>query len=220
MSKPSGMKRRDVLKSLPLVAAIPAAALGAEGKKVEYDRERMIERYPEFKDARSRKVVFVAHCILNQNARINSCAYTPGAIPKVGVELMERGIGIVQMACPELSALGLGRGGPVEIYDQLSTPVARRFLRALSADIVYQVKQYQKQGFRVLGVLGIDGSPSCGVDLTWYGDEHAGRGAYMEELIIALKDAGLDIPVLGIQDAHPDKAVEIIRQWDADSTKK
>ncbi|MCE5270742.1 hypothetical protein LLH00_05605 [bacterium] len=210
------IKRRDMLKGLPLAAALPAAALGAqEDKRVEYDSERMIEQHPEFKDARSRKVIFVAHCILNQNARIRKCAYTPSAIPKVPAELIERGIGIVQMACPELGALGLGRGGPVEIYDQLSTPIGRRYLRTLASDIVYQVRQYRKQGYRVLGVLGLDGSPSCGVDLTWYGDEHAGRGAYMEELIIALKEAGLDIPVLGIQDAAPDKALEIIRKWDS-----
>jgi len=216
MSGSHRIKRRDMLKGLPLAAALPSVALGTqEVKTVKYDSERMIEQHPDFQDARSRKVVFVAHCILNQNSRIRRCAYTPSAIPKVPDELIGRGIGIVQMACPELGALGLGRGGPVEIYDQLSTPIGRRYLRTLAADIVYQVKQYQKQGFRVLGVLGLDGSPSCGVDLTWYGDEHAGRGAYMEELIAALKEAGLEIPVLGIQDAAPDKAIEIIRRWDS-----
>jgi len=176
----------------------------------------MIERYPPFDDARSKKVMFVAHCILNQNARINTCAYTPAAIPKIPQCLLQRNIGIIQMPCPELGCLGLGRGGPVEIYDQLSTPGGRRYLRSIAQDVVYQVRQYRKQGFRVLGVLGIDGSPSCGVDLTYYKGEKPGKGAFMEELTAAFTAAGLDVPVRGVMDAKPDEAEALIAELDHD----
>lgn len=36
-----------------------------------------------FTDRRSKKVILVAHCIINQNAKINACAYYPGIIREV-----------------------------------------------------------------------------------------------------------------------------------------
>jgi predicted secreted protein len=213
-------KRRDIFIGLSGLSTLLAGSLAKrlladEPEKSKFG-ERMIERYPDFNDARSKKVMFVAQCILNQNARINSCAYTPAAIPKIPECLFRRNIGIIQMPCPELGILGLGRGGKVEIYDQLSTPGARRQLGNMAMDIVYQARQYQKQGFRVLGVLGIDGSPSCGVDLTFYEKEKPGRGAYIEELSEALDKAGLKIPVKGVMDAKPDEAEMLIASLDSE----
>ena len=220
MSSNDQYDRRKFVQCFAGIPAILTAACSGGLSATEFVKnshgERMIERYPDFEDKRSKKVMFVAHCILNQNARINSCGYTPAAIPKIAGCLIERGIGISQMPCPELGCLGLGRGGAEEIYDQLSTPGARRYLKTLAASVVYQAQQYRKQGFRVLGVLGIDGSPSCGVDLTWYEGEGPGTGAYMEELREALKKANLaDIPVKGVQDALPDEAVALIEKLDS-----
>ena len=218
MSDNSSFGRRNFVRRLAGIPAAAAALCAGKLSAAEFIKnrfgERMIERYPDFADARSKKVIFVAHCILNQNARINTCGYTPAAIPKITECLQKRGIGIIQMPCPELGCLGLGRGGPEEIYDQLSTPGARRFLRGLAESVIYQCHQYKKQGFRVLGVLGIDGSPSCGVDLTYYEGERPGTGAYMEELQGMLKEAGIDIPVKGVQDAKPDEAVALIAELD------
>lgn len=219
MKKQGSCSRRDLLKGVSLLTPALLAAGAGKAAGFEYVKnrhgERMIERYPDFKDARSRKVVFLAHCILNQNARINSCAYTPATIPNIAEELVRRGIGMAQMPCPELGCLGLGRGGPVEIYDQLSTPGARRKLREYAHDTAYQIKQYRKHGFRVLGVLGIDGSPSCGVELTYYKGEGPGTGAYIEELLETMKKEGLsDIPVKGVQDAGVEAALKLIGEWD------
>jgi len=218
MSGKSRYSRRGFIRVLSGLSALAAGfssrcLFAADFVKNRFG-ERMIERYPPFDDARSRKVIFVAHCIMNQNARINTCAYTPAAIPKIPECLLRRNTGIIQMPCPELACLGLGRGGPEEIYDQLSTPGARRYLKGMARDIVYQAKQYRKQGFRVLGVLGIDGSPSCGVDITYYGGEKPGKGAFMEELTQALADNGLDFPVRGVVDAKADQAETLIAELD------
>jgi len=172
----------------------------------------MIERYPPFNDGRSKKVIFVAHCIINQNARCNASAETPSAIPKIPECLLKRHIGIIQLPCPELGCLGLGREGL--IYDQLSTPGNRRYLKFIAQDVVYQTRQYMKQGFKVLGVLGINCSPSCGVDCHAYEGEKPGSGALIEELTEILKKAGLEIPVIGVMDAEPDKAVAAIEKLD------
>ena len=44
--------------------------------------------------------------------------------------------------------------------------------------------------------------------------ERPGTGAFMEELKASLKNEGLDIPVKGIKDAEPDKAVTLIKELD------
>ena len=82
MPSENDCNRREMLKRMsmaaPLVLGAGVGRMGEKGSVKNRHGERMVERYPEFKDARSKKVMFVAHCILNQNARINKCGYTPG----------------------------------------------------------------------------------------------------------------------------------------------
>ena len=63
-----------------------------------------------FTDGRSKKVVFIAHCILNQNSISDGTAVFPAAFKEVIKILLDADIGIVQMPCPELCCLGLNRG--------------------------------------------------------------------------------------------------------------
>ena len=62
-----------------------------------------------FTDRRSKKIILVAQCILNQNAKIDGCAHYPGAIEGVAEVLIRSGCGIVQLPCPEVMHLGLDR---------------------------------------------------------------------------------------------------------------
>ena len=66
-----------------------------------------------FEDMRSKKVVLVLHCLLNQNARIDTCAYFPGAMGEAAEATVVSGIGVLQMPCPELQCLGLARRGDI-----------------------------------------------------------------------------------------------------------
>ena len=65
------------------------------------------EKMQMFADGRSRKVVFLAHCLLNQNAI--SDVY-PAAFRELVQFFLEHQVGIVQLPCPELCCLGLDRG--------------------------------------------------------------------------------------------------------------
>jgi len=60
-----------------------------------------------FTDGRSKKVVFIAHCILNQNSISDGTAVFPAAFKEVIKKFLDADIGIVQMPCPELCCLGL-----------------------------------------------------------------------------------------------------------------
>ena len=57
-------------------------------------------------DKRSGQVVFVSHCLLNQNVRYLGGASCPGAVDEVVAGLQRAGVGIVQMACPEQRSWG------------------------------------------------------------------------------------------------------------------
>lgn len=97
-----------------------------------------------------------------------------------------------------------------EIYDQLSVPEGRTRLRGIAENIVYQIKEYQKYGFSVLGILGIGGSPTCGVEITYYKQLTAGKGAFMEELSKALEANDLHVPIRGISDLCLDQRLAIM----------
>ena len=60
-----------------------------------------------FNDGRSKRVVFVAHCFLNQNSISDGTAVYPAAFKDLVVFFLNADIGIVQMPCPELCCLGL-----------------------------------------------------------------------------------------------------------------
>lgn len=172
------------------------------------------DKRPEFNDGRSKKIIFLANCILNQNARINKSACSPSSIVPVVNELMKREIGIIQMPCPETEILGLSRGAGREIYDELSDAGPRKSLKKYAGDVFKLVREYQEHYFKVLGILGIDGSPGCGVKLFYHGGEKEGTGAFMEELIPLMAACNPPIPVLGIKDRETDKAISLIEQLD------
>jgi predicted secreted protein len=50
---------------------------------------------------RSGRVVFVSHCLLNQNSRYLGGAVCPGVVADAVQPYLSDGVGIVQMPCPE-----------------------------------------------------------------------------------------------------------------------
>ena len=166
----------------------------------------------DFGDCRSMKVVFVPHCALNQNSRLAKCAEVPASVTGLLHGLMEREIGVVQLPCPELIVIGLDREH-VQIRSALDSRPARRWLRRLARQVTYQIDQYRKCGVRVLGVLGKNGSPACGVEMTWKAEYGPGSGSFIEELQAELSDRGLDVPVVGMVDTEPDAALAVVDKW-------
>jgi predicted secreted protein len=132
-------------------------------------------------DARGGRVVFLSHCLLNQNVRYLGGAGRAGAVDEVVNHYLARGIGICQLPCPEQHAWGgvlkrrmlvaYGAGGT------LKAPVVRLLLRPfiwytrhvyarLARIVARDIVDYQRSGIDVTGLIGIGGSPSCGVRTT------------------------------------------------------
>ena len=68
-----------------------------------------------------------------------------------------------------------------------------------------------------MGILGINGSPTCGVNITYYKGLKSGNGAFIEELINTLEANGLQVPIKGISDDSPVRNLAIIDLLAGDS---
>lgn len=137
---------------------------------------------------RGKRVLLVAHCVLNQNAVVPPLARAPGALVPAIEPALEAGIGLFQLPCPEMAFGGLSRASMTrEEYDTLEY---RRLCARLARRVVDDLEPLLADGCRVVGVLGIGGSPSCSVE--------ASHGILMEELFKL--DQLRPAPRLGIPD--------------------
>lgn len=174
-----------------------------------------------FTDKRSKRVIFVAHCILNQNAISDGTANYPGSHVDIIRTLLDAQVGIIQMPCPELCCLGLDRGNiwgaesPVvventRIRKEIQRPDAVSLLDRLVEQVISQIIEYHKHGFKILGIVGINRSPSCGVDTTSNDNkEIGGAGVFVTRIKSALATCNLSIPVIGIKSDN--ESIERVR---------
>lgn len=174
-----------------------------------------------FTDGRSKRVVFMAHCLLNQNAISDGTAVFPAAFRNVIDAYLDSDVGIVQLPCPELCCLGLDRGNvhgaesPVteentRIRRAMETENISRQLSALADYVMKQITEYHRHGFEIVAIIGANRSPNCGVETTSDDDrEVEGKGLFMEELHRKLEAQKIDIPMFGIKasDDIPKKLV-------------
>ncbi len=190
-------------------------------------------------DQRGKEVVFVSHCLLNMNTRYLGGAFRKGSVTEVIEDMMARGVGIIQMKCPEQVAWG----GVLKKYLWIAVDSRRTIIyfmkplllwiflvytrsvyKRLARETVSMIHDYIKSGYQVLGVIGVDGSPTCGVTTTldmkeafdYFADLNIeqiersnfntelyakcamkGKGIYLEELRKKLKSKKIDLPFYG-----------------------
>lgn len=159
-------------------------------------------------DKRSRKVAVVAHCLLNQNAKVNGFAFFPAMIKPLIDILHKNNFGVIQLPCPETTFSGTRRWWYVR--EQYDTPGYRAHCRRILDPIISQIVEYQKEGHEVV-IIGLDGSPSCGVRCSgssknWGGppkipDEQMTDypltkkpGVFIEELTSMIKESEIKMP--------------------------
>ncbi|GAA4750933.1 2-thiouracil desulfurase family protein [Actinomycetospora chibensis] len=129
-------------------------------------------------DARGRRVVFLSHCLLNENTRYLGGAARPGCVREIVDACAEAGLGMVQLPCPEEQAWGgVHKRRLLRLYGSarwLPRPLRRAALpvllaytrwvyKRLARDAVRQIADYRRTGHEVVALVGVDGSPSCGV---------------------------------------------------------
>ena len=119
-----------------------------------------------------RTVCYLAHCLLNANAKVDEGARCAGVSAPVLGLLREHGATIRQMPCPELAFGGTRRFWAVR--EQYDTPAFRAHCRTLAEPVAEQIRADLGAGARVV-IIGIDGSPSMGVELTASAADWGGR---------------------------------------------
>jgi len=137
------------------------------------------------------EITVAAHCLLNPLTRVRGLAPLP---------FQPEGP-TVQLPCPEALYLGIARWAVTR--NQLDVPQFRRFCCTLIEHYADILQMLASQGAR-LRIVGVTGSPSCGVATTSSGYtggrvrecEHArvaGRGVFMEEMLAELERRGVQV---------------------------
>lgn len=135
---------------------------------------------------RSKKVVLVSHCLLNQNARAQKVAKCSGAVKEFLRYCLKNNYGIVPIACPQLQFEPLIRKAATkEHYDNKKV---RAICQKIGREVIKTIKMYKKSDYQVAGIFGIEGSPTCGAIKTHILDNSdqsqsvKGSGIFFEEL--------------------------------------
>lgn len=153
-----------------------------------------------FEDSRSRLVVFVSHCILNNNTKAMGLVAPESSrrCLRFLEELLMHGIGVVQMPCPELF-FGLPRAPATKM--EYNTPEFREHCNKIAVDVAKSIANFTSAGVRVLAVVGVEGSPSCGVRWTHAarGEQASkGRGIFFESLERKLIEMDINVKLVGL----------------------
>lgn len=181
------------------------------------------------------KILFVAHCILNTAAKVvmyeaEDMAAEEALRRRFVHAATDAGIQLVQMPCPEFTLYGARRWGHTS--EQFDNPFFHAHCRELLQPLMPELEEYlaNPERFEVLGFLGVDGSPSCGVKYTCtgpWGGNLSGRGDLPGVIAQAsLKDGpgvlfrllgqmlaekGLALPLEGLFAPEPERAMGLAR---------
>ncbi len=155
---------------------------------------------------RSRRVVFLIECLLNQNARDPGAAESPAITRSVIDLLADKHVGLVQIPCPEIACLGFARqrAPRQSIREALGAPGPTACCARLAAATADRVQCYLEQKYDVLAVLGgNEQSPGCAVHEAAddSGDLADCSGVFIKALAAELARRGLRIPFHGMRDA-------------------
>lgn len=146
---------------------------------------------------RSRKIVFVSHCILNQNAKAAGREKSTGSIKELVEILTQSGVGIVQLPCPQIDFNG-GLGRKPKNKNSYDTKEYRTCCRKLSKDILLQIEKYLRADYSVLGIIGVEFTPTCAVHQLENGTRSTpGKGIFIEELEDEMRKKNFQVPIIG-----------------------
>ena len=125
------------------------------------------------------RILLISHCFLNDAAKLrnqNAASISKERDLKRAFikQMLSQDVELIQLPCPEFLIYGSNRWRHVS--NQFNTPHFREESRKMLTPFIMQLEEYcaYPDRYEVLGILGIDGSPSCGVNYTcegeWGGD--------------------------------------------------
>ncbi len=172
-----------------------------------------------------KRILLMSHCLLNTASKVKSeernLEYEYALRSRLIEACMKEDINFIQLPCPELMLFGTKRWGHVK--EQFETPHYQRQARLMLEGIVDQLELYNREPefYELLGVVAIEGSPSCGLHLTcrgnWMGEMpkraedylavkntiYAAQepGVFMALFAQMLQERGLNLPFFSQEEA-------------------
>jgi predicted secreted protein len=147
---------------------------------------------------RGKKIVFVSHCLLNQNAMPIGKESYAGSVKDLLELFAEAGVGIVQLECPQMEFnSGLDRKPAAK--SSFENNGFRENCRKMSSKLLERIEDYLKNNYKVIGILGVEFSNTCGVHQVRNGSRRTpGKGVFIEEIENEMQKKNFQIPVIGI----------------------
>lgn len=131
--------------------------------------------------------MLLSHCILNQNTVVDGLERASGAFKLTDI-IVASGAGILQLPCPEFFMMNLDRPGMT--FEEYDKPEFREIAEKILKPLLWQVHQYQHFGFKIAGIIGIQGSPNSGISCQ--------TGVFMKILLNELKLRNITPPLLEV----------------------
>jgi len=154
------------------------------------------------------KIAIIAHCLLNQNTKPHQRARYPGIVTPVLEAVEAAGFALMQLPCPEISFAGMKRWS--QVIEQYDTPKYREHCGVLARQFTDQIDHFLRDLSFTLVIIGLEGSPSCGLKFVGSSDEwlgypgdsefdgkypvKKGTGLFMQALQKEIKSRGLALP--------------------------
>lgn len=172
-----------------------------------------------------KEIIVLSHCILNTASKVEQDETelqeeyeAKNLLLKL---ILEKEIQMIQLPCPEFRMYGSMRWGHVK--NQFKHPFFQNECRQMLQPVLMQLEEYynHSERFHIIGIVSVEGSPSCGYRLTCTGDwkgeigtdetriariQNTLRmeeepGVFMEILQDELKKHNLSIPILSMNEA-------------------
>ena len=151
-------------------------------------------------DIRSRRCVFVSHCLLAQGVMAEGLVrHFPGPVRPILEFCLEHDLNIMQMPCPESRCLAGGLDRTPHGKKWYEENGLRDTARRIAEDQAGYMLALTEQGFDILAIIGVEFSPACAVNYLNRGPAiYRDQGIYMEELRECLLACELDVRFIGI----------------------
>jgi len=147
---------------------------------------------------RSKKVVFVSHCLLNQNVRPAGSEKYPGAVKDLLELFAEAGIGIVQLPCPHIE-FNEGLNRKLKPKTSYETNGYLECCQRISSQLIEDIEKYLREDYSVVAIIGVELSSTCGVHQVENGRRNVpGKGILIEEIEKNMQKKNFQVPIIGI----------------------
>ena len=151
-------------------------------------------------DIRSRRCVFVSHCLLAQGIMAQGIVKNYPAVVRPIVEFcLDNDLNILQMPCPESRCPAGGLVREPHGKQWYEENGLRTTARTIAEEQVGYMHMLEGQGFEILAVIGVDFSPACAVNYLNQGPRiYSDQGIYVEELRRCLGERNMNVHFVGV----------------------